>query len=115
MLKATLLVILLSSGGDYTIEMPSMEECLDIRTTIAEQDPTVKTLCLPIAEEECLDARTTMQEYLSMFLAMINQVKDEEQEEKVIVCDEKPNLDQFLNQLKEPSTTCPQNSPLLRN
>ena len=61
MLKAMLVVTALASGGgDYNVEMPSMKECLDARITIAEQDPNVKTLCVPIADdskkmEEILD------------------------------------------------------------
>ena len=52
MLKATLLVtyFVLGAGSNYTVEMPSMEECLDARVTIAEQNPAVKTLCIPTAD-----------------------------------------------------------------
>ena len=52
MLKATLLVtyFVLGAGSNYTVEMPSMEECLDARVKIAEQNPAVKTLCIPTAD-----------------------------------------------------------------
>ena len=50
MLKAMLVVTALG-GGDYTVEMPSMKDCLDARITIAEQDPNVKTLCVPKSDD----------------------------------------------------------------
>ena len=118
MLEATLLIIILSSGGDYTVEMPSMKECLDARTTISEQDPTVKTLCIPMADDTA-----KMQEFMAMFMAMINQIKDGESNEKESeidwlnvyprgnICDEKFKLDW----LRETPTSCSQDSPLKRN
>ena len=50
MLKA-LLIVTAIGGADYSVEMPSMKECLNARTQIAEQDKTVKTLCVPKADE----------------------------------------------------------------
>ena len=76
MLKAILLVTALGGmGGDYTAEMPSMKECLDARITIAEQDPTVKTLCVPMADESA-----KMQEFFDLFMDMIDQIKAGEKE-----------------------------------
>ena len=46
MLKAMLVVTALGGGGDYTAEMPSMEECLDARIVIAEQDLPTPVLCI---------------------------------------------------------------------
>ena len=70
MIKAILLVTALGGGGDYTVEMPSMEECLDARITIAEQDPTVKTLCVPMADDTA-----KVQEFFDLFMDMIDQIK----------------------------------------
>ena len=71
MLKAILLVTALGGmGGDYTAEMPSMKECLDARITIAEQDPNVKTLCIPMADESA-----KIQEFFDIFMDMIDQIK----------------------------------------
>ena len=71
MLKAILLVTALGGmGGDYTAEMPSMEECLDARIVIAEQDPNVKTLCIPMADES-----VKIQEFFDIFMDMIDQIK----------------------------------------
>ena len=118
MLEATLLVIILSSGGDYTVEMPSMKECLDARTTISEQDPTVKTLCIPH-----WTPLIKYPQFMAMFMAMINQIKDGESNEKESeidwlnvyprgnICDEKSKFDL----LKETPTSCSQDSPLKRN
>ena len=70
MLKAILLVTVLGVSGDYMAEMPSMNECLDARISIAEQDPTVKTLCIPMADESA-----KMQEFFNLFMDMIDQIK----------------------------------------
>mgnify|MGYP004130875491 CR=1 FL=1 len=81
-----LVVTALGGGGDYTAEMPSMKECLDARTTIAEQDPNVKTLCVPMANESA-----KMQEFFDLFMAMIDQIKAGEKENEssntIYVCD----------------------------
>ena len=70
MLKAILLVTALGGGGDYSVEMPSMNECLDARTTIAEQDSNVKTLCVPMADDTA-----KVQEFFMIFMDMIDQIK----------------------------------------
>ena len=72
-----LVVTALGGGGDYTAEMPSMEECLDARILIAEQDPNVKTLCVPMADETA-----KMQELFGIFMDMIDQIKSREKEEE---------------------------------
>ena len=77
MLKAMLIVTALGGGGDYTAEMPSMEECLDARIVIAEQDPNVKTLCVPMADESA-----KMQELFGIFMDMIDQIRAGEKEEE---------------------------------
>ena len=77
MLKAILLVTALGGGGDYSAEMPSMKECLDARTTIAEQDPNVKTLCVPMA-----DNTAKVQEFFYLFMDMIDQLREKELEER---------------------------------
>ena len=88
MLKAILLVTALGGmGGDYTAEMPSMKECLDARITIAEQDPTVKTLCVPMADDAA-----KVQEFFMIFMDIIDQLREREFEEKAssfngYVCD----------------------------
>ena len=86
MLKAILLVTALGGGGDYSAEMPSMKECLDARITIAEQDPNVKTLCVPMA-----DNTAKVQEFFYLFMDMIDQLREKELEETIFfdgyVCD----------------------------
>ena len=71
-----LIVTALGGGGDYTAEMPSMEECLDARIVVAEQDPNVKTLCVPVADETA-----KMQEFFAIFMDMIDQIKAGEKED----------------------------------
>ena len=73
MLKAILLITTLGVGGEYSVEMPSMEECLDARITIAEQDPNVKTLCIPMA-----DNTADVQEFFMIFMDMIDQLREKE-------------------------------------
>ena len=68
-----LVVTALGAGGDYTAEMPSMKECLDARVTIAEQDSTVKTLCVPVADDTA-----KVQEFFGIFMNMIDQIKEKE-------------------------------------
>ena len=80
MLKAMLIVTALG-GGDYTTEMPSMKDCLDARITIAEQDPNVKTLCVPMANDS-----ETVKEILNSFLDMIKKMRKEDRFEGYI-CD----------------------------
>jgi hypothetical protein len=76
MLKAMLIVTALGgSGGDYTAEMPSMKECLDARMVIADQDASLKTLCVPMSDESA-----KMQEFFNLFMDMIEQIKSGEQE-----------------------------------
>jgi len=72
MLKALLLITPLV-GFEHTIEMPSMEECLDARVTIAEQNPDVKTLCIPMADDTL-----KMQEFFGVFMNIIDQIKEKE-------------------------------------
>ena len=81
MLKAMLVVTALGGGGDYTAEMPSMKDCLDARIVIAEQDATLKTLCVPKSDDSA-----KVQELLNSFLEMIKKIRKEERFEGYI-CD----------------------------
>ena len=80
MLKALLLITPLV-GFDHTVEMPSMEECLDARVTIAEQNPDVKTLCIPTWVPTSVltaDESTNTQEFFAIFKNIIDQIKEKE-------------------------------------
>ena len=81
MLKAMLVVTALGGTNVYTVEMPSMKDCLDARITIAEQDPNVKTLCVPKSDDSA-----KVQELLNSFLEMIKKIRKEERFEGYI-CD----------------------------
>ena len=61
---------LVLANGDYATEMPSMEECLSARKVIAEQDKTLKTLCVPVADET-----EKMQKFFNIFMDMLDQIK----------------------------------------
>lgn len=73
MIKALLIVLLpLTSSGDYTTEMPSMQACLEARTAIVQQDPSIKTLCVPKSDETA-----KVQEFFAIFLDMVDQLQIE--------------------------------------
>ena len=50
MLKALLIVTALS-GAEYTAQFPSMQECLEAKKVMQQQDEYIKTLCVPIEDE----------------------------------------------------------------
>ena len=87
MIKALLIVTALSGGADYTTEMPSMKSCLEARTAITKQDPTIKTLCVPKSDE-----KAEIKEFFGMFMDIIDQIR------------EKEALDRFT---REENRTCP--------
>jgi len=88
MIKALLIVSALAgSGVDYTTEMPSMKSCLEARSAITKQDPTIKTLCVPKADE-----KAEIKEFFGMFMDIIDQIR------------EKETLDRFT---REENRTCP--------
>ena len=87
MIKALLIVTALSGGADYTTEMPSMKSCLEARTAITKQDPTIKTLCVPKSDE-----KAEIKEFFGMFMDIIDQIR------------EKETLDRFT---REENRTCP--------
>ena len=74
MIKALLIVTALASGGDYTTEMPSMQSCLDARVAIAKQDPNVKTLCVPKADETA-----KMKELFKIFMDIVYWMQEQEE------------------------------------
>ena len=74
MIKALLIVTALASGVPYTTEMPSMQACLDARVAIAKQDPIVKTLCVPKADETA-----KMKELFKIFMDIVYWMKEQEE------------------------------------
>ena len=73
MIKALLIVTALAGGIDYTTEMPSMKSCLEARTAITKQDPTIKTLCVPKTDE-----KAEIKEFFGMFMGIIDQIREKE-------------------------------------
>ena len=73
MIKALLIVTALSGGADYTTEMPSMKSCLEARTAITKQDPTIKSLCVPKTDE-----KAEIKEFFGMFMDIIDQIREKE-------------------------------------
>ena len=73
MIKALLIVTALTGGVDYTTEMPSMKSCLEARTAITKQDPTIKTLCVPKSDD-----KAEIKEFFGMFMDIIDQIREKE-------------------------------------
>ena len=74
MIKALLIVSALSGGADYTTEMPAMKSCLEARTAITKQDPTIKTLCVPKSDE-----KAEIKEFFGMFMGMVDQIMERQE------------------------------------
>ena len=76
MMKALLIVSALSGGmGTYEVEMPSMNECLEARIAIMEQDKDAKTLCVPAVAETA-----KMEKFFSIFMGIVTQMRELENE-----------------------------------
>ena len=91
MLKALLIVTSLSGVHDHSIEMPTMEDCLATRTVIEEQNADIKTLCIPMVDES-----QKMQEIFNLFLDMMEQLRQDMQ-------DNMYHLNDDINRLYEES------------
>jgi hypothetical protein len=78
MIKALLIVSALSGGADYTTEMPSMKSCLEARTAITKQDPTIKSLCVPKTDD-----KAEIKEFFGMFMDIIDQIREKEALERL--------------------------------
>ena len=78
MIKALLIVTALAGGGEYRTEMPSMKACLDARTAITKQDPTIKTLCVPKGDETA-----KMKEFFGIFMGMVDQIVERQELERL--------------------------------
>tara|TARA_B100001778_G_scaffold326634_1_gene323571 strand:- start:430 stop:690 length:261 start_codon:yes stop_codon:yes gene_type:complete len=70
MIKAILIV---ASLGINT-EMPNMDSCLEARAAISAQDKTIKSLCIPKADET-----SKIKEMFGIFLNMIDTIKEYEE------------------------------------
>ena len=80
MMKALLIVSALSGGmGTYEVEMPSMNECLEARVAIMEQDKGAKTLCVPTVAET-----DKMERFFSIFMGIVTQMKELENDSRGI-------------------------------
>ena len=79
--------ILLESNPPLVIDMPSMKSCLQAKKSIAKQDSTIKTLCIPRVDgdgdkfkeyfnnfNEEFDART--ERFYRTFMDLLDQLKE---------------------------------------
>ena len=71
MIKAMLIVAAL---GGYTTEMPSMDACLKARAVINKQDPNIKTLCVPKADDSA-----KVKDMFKLFMGIVDQLKEYEE------------------------------------
>ena len=74
MLKARMIVVATISSGEVRTTMNSMDECLEAKQMIIEQDANAKVLCIPQTPEESEYAK--MQEFFDMFLMMIDSLEN---------------------------------------
>ena len=82
MIKAMLIVASLG----LNVEMPNMDSCLEARLAIENQDPTIKTLCVPKADD--IDK---FEEMFNIFLNMIDRIREYEKIER----DPFPEIERF--------------------
>jgi len=68
MIKAMLIVGFVT--GNYSVEMPTMEQCLEARKVITSQDRAIKTLCVPKESDT-----VKIEKFLSMFSNMVKEMK----------------------------------------
>lgn len=66
-------MLIVASLGINT-EMPDMDSCLKARAAISAQDSSIKSLCIPKADET-----SKMKEMFSIFLNMIDTIKEYEE------------------------------------
>ena len=86
MIKALLIITALASGGgDYTTEMPSMQACLEARLEIIQQDPDLKTLCVPKGDETA-----KMKEFFKIFMDIVVWMQEQEDYSKFLRGEENP-------------------------
>ena len=62
------------SSGEIRTTMESMEDCLQAKEMIMQQDENAKVLCVPQTPEESEYAK--MQEFFDMFLMMIESLEN---------------------------------------
>ena len=62
----------MGGGNDFTVEMPTMEDCLAARIEIQKQDDSLKTLCIPSVDETA-----KVQEFFDIFMNMIQELNRE--------------------------------------
>ena len=77
MLKALMIVVASVSSGEVRTTMNSMDECLEAKQMIIEQDANAKVLCIPQTPED--SEYTKMQEFFDMFLMMIDSLENYQQ------------------------------------
>ena len=75
MIKAMLIVAAL---GGYTTEMPSMDAGLKARAVINKQDPNIKTLCVPKADDSA-----KVKDMFKLFMGIVDQLKEYEEVDRL--------------------------------
>ena len=76
MIKALMLVTSISLGDVETV-LPTMEDCLNARQSIIEQQADAKVLCVPYTMEQTKSDE--MRDMFSVFMEMIVQLKSYEE------------------------------------
>ena len=77
MFKALMIVAATFTTAEIRTTMNSMDECLEAKQLIIEQDKGATVLCVPQTPEESEHAK--MQQFFDMFLMMIDSLEDYQQ------------------------------------
>ena len=77
MFKALMIVAATVTSGEVRTTMDTMEDCLDAKEMIIQQDANAKVLCIPQTPED--SEYTKMQEFFDMFLMMIDSLENYQQ------------------------------------
>ena len=52
MITAIMIITSMYIQGDMRTNMPSMEECMDAKVQVMEQDPNASVICIPYYKED---------------------------------------------------------------
>tara|TARA_R100001082_G_scaffold93037_1_gene59782 strand:- start:222 stop:482 length:261 start_codon:yes stop_codon:yes gene_type:complete len=74
MFKALMIVAATVTSTEVRTTMDTMEDCLEAKKMIIQQDKNAKVLCIPQTPEESEYAK--MQEFFDMFLMMIDSLEN---------------------------------------
>ena len=70
------LLIISAMGIEQTMEFPDMETCLEVRSSILEQNENAEVLCIPAGAEDLTMKR--MDRFFDKFMEMVERLEHRE-------------------------------------